>query len=145
MTLVVVVTVFLLGGGWYFSGQIRSGALEVHASPNEMTLEVMSVSPTSVTLTETGEREDPLRHDDVYGLAWSGGYGQVSGEAQVSGDGPGIQHWGLEVSDPKAVAETVKQSGGSILPSPQGGAVRFRGPDGNVAELRGRASADRAA
>jgi lactoylglutathione lyase len=70
---------------------------------------------------------------------------EQSPEAQVAGEGPGIQHWGLKVSDPQKVAETVKQMGGSILPTAQSGVVRFRGPDGNVAELWGSEAADRAA
>jgi lactoylglutathione lyase len=47
---------------------------------------------------------------------------------------PAIEHWGLAVEDPKAVAEQVKQHGGTIL-SDTPDSVRFRGPDGNVAEL----------
>lgn len=70
---------------------------------------------------------------------------EQSAEARIAGDGPGIQHWGLEVGDPEAVAETVKQNGGVIISNAEAGVVKFRGPDGNVAELWGRAAADRAA
>jgi predicted enzyme related to lactoylglutathione lyase len=47
---------------------------------------------------------------------------------------PAIAHWGLAVKDLKAVAEQVKQQGGTVL-SETPELVRFRGPDGNVAEL----------
>ncbi len=50
-----------------------------------MTVEVVSASSASVTLIETTGEETPLRRDAVYGLAWSTGYGQVSGAAEVTG------------------------------------------------------------
>ncbi len=52
-SLVVLVAVFLLGGGWYFSDQIRSKALEVHPAVNELTVEVVSASSASLRLIET--------------------------------------------------------------------------------------------
>lgn len=85
LALVVVTAVFLLGGGWYFSDQIRADALEVDPATDEMTLQVVSASATSVTLVESGSEQDPLRGDDVYGLAWPTGYGQVSGVPDVTG------------------------------------------------------------
>ena len=85
VTLVLLVAVFLLSGGWYFSDQIRSGALDVGPATDEMTLRVASASSTSVTLMESGDAQTPLRGDGVYGLAWSTGYGQVSGPAEVAG------------------------------------------------------------
>ncbi|EWY41694.1 extradiol dioxygenase [Skermanella stibiiresistens SB22] len=53
---------------------------------------------------------------------------------------PGIQYWGLEVTDPKAVAEKVEEYGGVILANPGSNIVRFRAPDGNMAELVGSAA-----
>jgi uncharacterized protein len=84
--LVVIATVAMVGGGWFFSGQIRAGALDVHAPSDEMTLRVVMASARSITLEETGERQEPLRHDETYGLAWESGYGQISGAARVDGN-----------------------------------------------------------
>ena len=84
--LVVIVTVATVGGAWFFSGQIRAGALDVHAPSDEMTLRVVMASARSITLEETGERQEPLRHDETYGLAWDSGYGQISGAARVDGN-----------------------------------------------------------
>jgi len=56
-------------------------------------------------------------------------------EAQWAGAGPRIHHWGLEVTDQEAFAETIRQHGGQILSKPGAGALKFRAPDGNVAEI----------
>jgi len=56
-------------------------------------------------------------------------------EAQLAGAGPRIHHWGLEVADQAAFAETIRQHGGQILSKPGAGALKFRAPDGNVAEI----------
>jgi lactoylglutathione lyase len=59
-------------------------------------------------------------------------------EAQLAGSGPCIHHWGLEVADRDAFAEIVKRHGGTVLSKPEADALKFRAPDGNVAELVGR-------
>lgn len=71
--------VVLLAAGWYFAGQIRAGAFEVHPSEVEQNLRVVAASADSVTLAETGDRQGTLRTADTYGLAWETGYGQVTG------------------------------------------------------------------
>lgn len=56
-------------------------------------------------------------------------------EARLSGEGPGIHHWGLEVPDRQAIAQQIEAMGGTILSKPNATALKFRGPDGNVAEI----------
>jgi lactoylglutathione lyase len=56
-------------------------------------------------------------------------------EAQLAGTGPCIHHWGIEVTDRKAFADKIAQSGGTILSRPDAKALKFRAPDGNVAEI----------
>lgn len=80
-----VAVVLLLAGGWYFAGQIRAGAFEVHPAGNAQNLRVVAASPTSITLAEPGDRQDALRKADTYGLAWDTGYGQVTGTPHVVG------------------------------------------------------------
>jgi lactoylglutathione lyase len=62
---------------------------------------------------------------------------EESPEAQLAGSGPGIHHWGLEVPDRAATADVIKAHGGVILSQPSAKALKFRAPDGNVAEIVG--------
>jgi lactoylglutathione lyase len=56
-------------------------------------------------------------------------------EAQLAGPGPRIHHWGLEVADREAFAEIITQHGGVILSKPEANALKFRAPDGTLAEI----------
>jgi lactoylglutathione lyase len=58
-------------------------------------------------------------------------------EAQLSGPGPCIHHWGIEVEDRDAYIAKIKASGGTIISHPNEGALKFRAPDGTVAEIVG--------
>ena len=58
-------------------------------------------------------------------------------EAKLAGDGPAIHHWGIEVPDRAAVAQEIETHGGVILSKPNAKALKFRGPDGNIAEIVG--------
>jgi hypothetical protein len=55
----------------------------------------------------------------------------------LAGSGPGIHHWGLEVPDRAAAAENITAYGGVILSQTSAKALKFRSPDGNVAEIVG--------
>ena len=56
-------------------------------------------------------------------------------EAMLSGPGPCIHHWGAQVDDINKAAETIKRLGGEILSPLDAGVVKFRAPDGTIAEL----------
>ncbi len=56
-------------------------------------------------------------------------------EAQWAGPGPRIHHWGIEVADQETFAAKIKQHGGQILSKPGAGALKFRAPDGTLAEI----------
>ena len=60
---------------------------------------------------------------------------ETSPEADWSGPGPRIHHWGIEVEDKAGYAEKIKKYGGTILSKPDAGALKFRAPDGTVAEI----------
>jgi len=60
---------------------------------------------------------------------------ESAAEAQLAGPGPRIHHWGLEVEDREAFAHTIKQHGGEILSKPEANALKFRAPDGTLAEI----------
>jgi lactoylglutathione lyase len=56
-------------------------------------------------------------------------------EAQLSGAGPCIHHWGAEVDDIKSAAERITQLGGEVMSPLDAGVIKFRSPDGTIAEL----------
>src|SRR5271165_3541110 len=60
---------------------------------------------------------------------------ESAAEAQLAGPGPRIHHWGLEVADREVFADTIKQHGGQILSRPEANALKFRAPDGTLAEI----------
>jgi uncharacterized protein len=94
LLLVAVLVLLLLGGigfagaGWYYSGEIASGALEVH--PLSETLEpdtvVEQVDGVRAVLRST-VTDSALGTDGTYGLVWDGGAGFVAGEAEPRDDG----------------------------------------------------------
>jgi lactoylglutathione lyase len=56
-------------------------------------------------------------------------------DAMLAGAGPRIHHWGLEVPDREAFAETIKKNGGEILSKPGAPTLRFRAPDRTIVEV----------
>ena len=60
---------------------------------------------------------------------------EAAEEAQLSGPGPRLHHWGIEVDDKAGFAEKITAHGGTILSKPEAGALKFRAPDGTVAEI----------
>lgn len=60
---------------------------------------------------------------------------EKSDEAQLAGPGPRIHHWGISVDDQDAAAEKIKAYGGTVFPHLGKGALKFRAPDGTLAEV----------
>jgi lactoylglutathione lyase len=60
---------------------------------------------------------------------------EENAEAGLVGPGPAIHHFGIEVADRAAMIEKIKAAGGTILSPPEGGTVKFRAPDGTIAEI----------
>ncbi len=56
-------------------------------------------------------------------------------EAQLSGPGPCIHHFGIEVADRETTIAAIRSAGGEIVSEPDEGALKFRAPDGVVAEI----------
>jgi lactoylglutathione lyase len=56
-------------------------------------------------------------------------------EAQLSGAGPCIHHWGIEVEDRDATIADIVVHGGEIISDLKEGALKFRAPNGVVAEI----------
>jgi lactoylglutathione lyase len=62
-------------------------------------------------------------------------YESESKEALLSGRGPCIHHFGIEVDNPEATAAELRQAGCEILSPPGEIPIKFRDPNGVVAEL----------
>ena len=56
-------------------------------------------------------------------------------EARMVGVGPAIHHFGIEVDDHEAFAAKVAANGGVILSKPGEVPIKYRSPDGTVAEI----------
>jgi lactoylglutathione lyase len=56
-------------------------------------------------------------------------------EAKLSGAGPCIHHFGIEVEDRDAMMRKIEENGGEIFSDKEEGALKFRAPDGCMAEL----------
>jgi lactoylglutathione lyase len=58
-------------------------------------------------------------------------------EAKLAGAGPCIHHFGIEVEDRDATMKKIVENGGEIFSDKEEGALKFRAPDGNMAEIVG--------
>jgi pimeloyl-ACP methyl ester carboxylesterase len=79
---------FFAGGGWYLAGKIRSEALAVEpgaAMPAYDDAQVVGLSPGRVQLRAIGD-QPALVKQELYGIAWQGGVGQLAASATVSGE-----------------------------------------------------------
>ena len=56
-------------------------------------------------------------------------------EAKLVGEGPAIHHFGIAVDDREAVLAKIEAAGGTILSKRDAGTVKFRSPDGTIAEI----------
>jgi lactoylglutathione lyase len=56
-------------------------------------------------------------------------------EAKLVGAGPAIHHFGIEVEDHDGFAEKVVANGGTILSKPGEFPIKYRSPDGTIAEI----------
>ena len=56
-------------------------------------------------------------------------------EAKLVGPGPAIHHFGIEVEDHDGFAEIVAANGGTILSKPGEVPIKYRAPDGTIAEI----------
>ena len=61
--------------------------------------------------------------------------GEDDAEAKLVGPGPAIHHFGIEVDDHDAFAAKVVANGGKILSKPGEVPIKYRSPDGVIAEV----------
>ncbi len=87
----VLVLLFFVGGGWYFSGLIYSDGLEVKQTSPEYEHQVVAVGAGTITLTDPEGEDSTLDGDDLWGVGWTRAAGSPAqvGFGQISGDGKG--------------------------------------------------------
>jgi len=56
-------------------------------------------------------------------------------EAKLVGEGPAIHHFDIEVEGRQEFIDKIQANGGTLLSKPDSGTVKFRSPDGTIAEL----------
>jgi uncharacterized protein len=78
VVVLVLVLVFFAGGGWFYAGEIREGALASRPpSPPAPGPRVLAVGGRSVTLARDPASPPELTTAGTWGLRWAGGYGQL--------------------------------------------------------------------
>jgi pimeloyl-ACP methyl ester carboxylesterase len=77
MVLFAVLLLFHIGGGWYFSGEIYSSALEPSPNTFDFDIPVLATGGGTVTLS-TVDGPSELETPGVWGLAWADGYGRLT-------------------------------------------------------------------
>jgi fermentation-respiration switch protein FrsA (DUF1100 family) len=87
-TIVLVVAALILfgAGAWYFSGMIRSSALQVAPLHDRSNVVVEDAGSGWVALTPTASMSERLASDNVYGLDWGSGFGLLRGLRGTHGD-----------------------------------------------------------
>jgi dienelactone hydrolase len=79
--------VFFAGGGWFYSGEIRDGALaSVPPGPPELQTRVLAVGDATITLARDPRSPEALTTPGTWGLIWQGGYGRLGAIRSQAGD-----------------------------------------------------------
>jgi uncharacterized protein len=87
VTLLVLLLVALAGGGWFYAGEIRDGALASRSpSPPAPRTEVLAVTDRSITLARDPAAPPELTAAGVWGLRWERGYGQLGAVLDLAAD-----------------------------------------------------------
>jgi pimeloyl-ACP methyl ester carboxylesterase len=88
--LLLAVVILVLGAvGWYYAGEIKSGAFDIDFAPSEPDLVVTAVGRGQVTLAVTDETDltyGSWQADGIYRIDWDGGYAQAGPIIKVSAD-----------------------------------------------------------
>ena len=76
--LLVLGLVFCGGGGWFYSGEIREGALaSLPPGSPDLQTRVLAVGDATITLARDPQSPEALTTPGTWGLIWHGGYGHL--------------------------------------------------------------------
>ena len=83
----VLVLVFFVGGGWFYSGEIRDGALD-SKPPTTPALQsrILAVGGGSITLARDPGSPRELSLAGTWGLRWAAGYGRLGAIRSLATD-----------------------------------------------------------
>ena len=86
--LAAIAVALLLAGGWYFSGELKDGALVVkHDDPEfDLVVSAVGIDQTTLDVTSLAKDDGPWTRDGNWGLEWESGYGQVGKILSISDD-----------------------------------------------------------
>jgi alpha-beta hydrolase superfamily lysophospholipase len=87
VVVLVLVLVAFVGGGWFYAGEIRAGALDSRPPVTlALSTEVLAVGDGSITLARDPASPRELTLPGTWGLRWDGGYGRVGAIRAVAAD-----------------------------------------------------------
>jgi uncharacterized protein len=85
--LLVLGLAFFAGGGWFYSGEIRDGALaSVPPGAPDLRTRVLAVGHGTITLARDPQSPEALTTPGTWGLIWQGGYGRLGAIRSQAGD-----------------------------------------------------------
>jgi uncharacterized protein len=87
VVVLVLVLAFFGGGGWFYAGEIRDGAL-ASGPPGTPALQtrVLGVGEHSITLARDPASPRELTEPGTWGLRWTGGYGRLGAIRALAAD-----------------------------------------------------------
>ena len=100
--LLVVLAVGHLGTGWYFSNQIRSGALEI-VNPSETSYDLLIKDVSNQAIEIVAGDDADVRSPGTWGVSWPGGNGVV-GEIISVTDNSVVREFSIESELPSIEA-----------------------------------------
>jgi dienelactone hydrolase len=99
----VLVLVFFVGGGWFYAGEIRAGALDSKApGAPPLQTEVLAVGDRSITLARDPASPTELTTPGTWGLRWAAGYGRLGPILALGADRVERAFTRLEGTPPRA-------------------------------------------
>jgi pimeloyl-ACP methyl ester carboxylesterase len=78
LALFLLLVLFFVGGGWYFSDQIKAGTIKVNHSKPLADVEVAEISGNHIKLlTMLDIKSRDWQTEGIWGIEWNDGYGQA--------------------------------------------------------------------
>ncbi|HKX74324.1 MAG TPA: alpha/beta fold hydrolase [Acidimicrobiia bacterium] len=116
---VVLLLAFHIGGGWYFSDQLRADALVISREEESLDLLVTEVGGGTVGLRPLEGEDDDLTDPSVLGLEWATGYGQLFDIVRENDDGSVVRRMVRIDGQLPSVGELADAEGFAYPPDPQ--------------------------
>jgi fermentation-respiration switch protein FrsA (DUF1100 family) len=116
----VLFLAFHIGGGWYFSDQLKADALDISPEEESLDLLVTEVGAGTVGLRPLeGEEDEDLTDPSVLGLEWATGYGQLFEIVAENEDGSVVRRMVRIDGQPPSVGEQADLEGAAYPPDPE--------------------------